>query len=55
MSYVYRITKSPEVGELVDSIEAVKKFARQNGCGRYHVDEIGADPFRVVTLPGAGV
>jgi hypothetical protein len=43
MTSVYRISRGSGVGELVDSIEAVEKFARENGNGRYHVDEISSD------------
>jgi hypothetical protein len=45
MSRVYRVTKGQDVGEVVDSIRAVEAFARDNGPGRYHVDEHSADPF----------
>ena len=48
MSQVYRVTKSPEIGRLVDSIPATETFARENGPGRYHVDEHASDP-----LPGS--
>jgi hypothetical protein len=43
MHHVYRVTKSPEVGDLVDSIPAAETFARENGPGRYHVDEHATD------------
>jgi hypothetical protein len=45
MSHVYRVSKSPDVGEVVDSIPAVEAFAREHGPGRYHVDEHASDPF----------
>jgi hypothetical protein len=45
MSTVYRITKKPEVGQLVDSTEALERFARENGPGFYHVDEHSLEPF----------
>jgi len=45
MTHVYRITKGPNVGELVDSIESVEAFARQHGPDRYDVDEHSLDPF----------
>jgi hypothetical protein len=48
MSFVYRVTKSPRVGEVVDSISAVEAFGRDHGPGRYHVDEHAAE-----SLPGS--
>jgi hypothetical protein len=48
MSRVYRVSKSPEVGEVVDSVQSAEAFARENGPGRYHVDEHAAD-----YLPGS--
>jgi len=45
MPHIHRITKSPEVGEIVDSIEALTSFAREHGPGRYEVDEHFLDPF----------
>jgi hypothetical protein len=50
MPHIYRITKSPEVGDLVDSVDALKSFARDHGPGRYDVDEHSLDP-----LPGTKV
>ena len=50
MPHVYRITKSPEVGDIVDSIDALKSFAKEHGQGRYDVDEHSTDPF-----PGTNV
>jgi hypothetical protein len=44
MSRVYRISKGPNFGEIVDSLEDLEECARQNGHGRYHVDEISSDP-----------
>jgi hypothetical protein len=44
MGRVYRISKGQDVGELVDSVEAIEHFARQHGPGRYHVNEISSDP-----------
>jgi hypothetical protein len=44
MPHVYRISKGMDVGELVDSVEAIEDFARQHGPGKYHVDEISTDP-----------
>jgi hypothetical protein len=45
MTHVYRITKSPDVGTLVDSEEDLEAFARDHGPGPYHVDEHSLDPF----------
>jgi hypothetical protein len=45
MTHVHRITKSPDVGEVVDSVEELKLFARENGPGRYDVDEHSLDHF----------
>jgi hypothetical protein len=45
MPHIYRITKSPEVGDVVDSVDALKSFAREHGSGRYVVDEHSFDPF----------
>jgi hypothetical protein len=44
MTHVYRISKGPDVGDILDSIESLELFARDHGPGRYHVDEIIADP-----------
>jgi hypothetical protein len=44
MPHIYRITKSLEVGELIDSVDALKSFARQHGPGGYDVDEHSLDP-----------
>jgi hypothetical protein len=41
---VYRITKSPAVGDLLDSVEAVEAYVGENGLGRYAIDEHAADP-----------
>jgi hypothetical protein len=41
MPHVDRVTRSPEVGELVDSIEKVESFARDHGPGRYQVEVFG--------------
>jgi hypothetical protein len=46
MPHIYRITKSPEVGDIVDSVNAFKSFARDNSPGLYTVDEHSLDPFR---------
>ncbi len=45
MTSAYRITKSPQLGDVVDSTEALEAFARAHGPGRYHVDEHSLDPF----------
>jgi hypothetical protein len=45
MPHIYRINKSPEVGDIVDSVEALKSFVREHGPGRYNVDEHSSDPF----------
>jgi hypothetical protein len=45
MTTVYRITESPQVGDVVDSTEALEAFARAHGPGRYHVDEHSLEPF----------
>jgi hypothetical protein len=45
MAHFYRILKSPDNGEIVDSIRALEAFARKHGPGRYHVDEYSLDPF----------
>jgi hypothetical protein len=42
---IYRVTKNPDVSQLVDSIEAVDAFSRQHGPGRYDVDEHSLHPF----------
>jgi hypothetical protein len=46
MSRAYRISDGPNFGEIVESVKDLEEFARQNGKGRYLVDEISADPFR---------
>jgi hypothetical protein len=40
-----RISKGPDVGDLVDSVESVEAFAREHGLSRYDVDENSLDPF----------
>jgi hypothetical protein len=45
MPHIYRITKSPEVGEIVGSVDALKSFAKEHGSGRYEVDEHSLEPF----------
>jgi hypothetical protein len=50
MPHTYRITKSPEVGDLVDSVDSLNSFAREHGPGRYDVDEHSLDPFSGTTV-----
>jgi hypothetical protein len=50
MPHIYRITRSPEVGDIVDSVDALASFAKEHGPGRYDVDEHCLDPF-----PGTNV
>jgi hypothetical protein len=45
MTHVYRISKGPNVGDILDSIESLEAFARDHGPGRYHVDEHSLNPF----------
>jgi hypothetical protein len=45
MTHVYRISKGPDVGDVLDSVEALEAFARSYGKGRYDVDEHSLDPF----------
>jgi hypothetical protein len=45
MPHIYRITKTPEVGDFIDSLDAVMSIAREHGPGRYDVDEHSLDPF----------
>ncbi len=45
MTHVYRISKGPDVGDILDSIESLEAFARNHGPGRYDVDEHSLDPF----------
>jgi hypothetical protein len=50
MPHVYRITKSPDLGDIVQSVDDLRAFAREHGPGRYNVDEHSLDPF-----PGTNV
>jgi hypothetical protein len=45
MPHIYRVTKSPEIGDIVDSVDALESFARERGPGRYDIDEHSLDPF----------
>jgi hypothetical protein len=45
MTYVYCISKGPDVGDVLDSIESLEAFAHKHGPGRYHVDEHSLEPF----------
>jgi hypothetical protein len=45
MPHIYRNTKGPYVGDLVDSTEALDAFTREHGPGRYQVDEHSLDAF----------
>jgi hypothetical protein len=50
ITHVYRISKGRDVGDILDSVEALETFARSHGKGRYDVDEHFLDPF-----PGTNV
>jgi hypothetical protein len=39
MPHVYSISKGPDVGDMLDSIELLWAFARDHGPGRYDVDD----------------
>ncbi len=45
MTHVYRITKGPDVGDIVDSAEAFSSSTGDHGPDRYDVDEHAFDPF----------
>jgi hypothetical protein len=45
MTQVYRISNGHDFGEIFDSVDALQKFARGHGPGRYDVDEHSLDPF----------
>jgi hypothetical protein len=45
MTHVYRISKGPDVGDILDSIESLELFARDHGPGRYHVNDHSLDAF----------
>jgi hypothetical protein len=46
MTAVYRISKSPDIGEILDSVEALQAFARDYTPGRHDVNEHSLDQFR---------
>jgi hypothetical protein len=46
MTHDFRISNAPDVGDILDSVEALTAFARDHGPGRYDVDEHSLDPFR---------
>jgi len=43
MTRVYRISKGTDVGDTIDSIDAIAGFTRAHGPSRYRVDEISRD------------
>jgi hypothetical protein len=45
MARVYRISKSPNVDDILESVESPEKSARHHGPGRYDVDEHSLGPF----------
>jgi hypothetical protein len=45
MTHVFRISKGPDVGDVVDSVEDIEALARDHGPSRYYVDEHSHDPF----------
>jgi hypothetical protein len=45
MTHIYRISKGPDIGDILDSIESLEAFARNHRPGRYDVDEHSLDPF----------
>jgi len=45
MTRCFRISKGPDVGDILDSIVAPRTFARDHGPGLYDVDEHSLDPF----------
>jgi hypothetical protein len=40
----FRVSKGPEVADILNSIESFEAFARSHGPGRYQVDEHSLDP-----------
>jgi hypothetical protein len=56
MTHVYRISKGPDIGDILDSIESLETFARDDGPGRCDVDRHSLDVSRSgQTLSGWGV
>ena len=51
MTRVFRISKSPDVGDILGSVDAVAAFARDHGPGRYDVHEYSLDPFPGTKVP----
>jgi len=45
MSRCFRISKGPDDGDILDSIEALPAFAKEHGPGRYGVDVHSLDAF----------
>ena len=45
MIHRFRISRGPDVGELVDTIQDAEAIARDHGPGRYDVDEHSVDQF----------
>jgi len=45
MTRCFRISKGPDVGDILDSIEALTAFAREHGPGIYYVDVHSLEPF----------
>jgi hypothetical protein len=45
MPHIFRVTESPEIGDIVDSVDALMSFVREHGPGRYEVDEHSLDQF----------
>jgi hypothetical protein len=55
MTRLIRITKGPDVGDILDSIESREAFARSHSPGSYQVDEHSHDPLPGPTSrPGRG-
>jgi hypothetical protein len=45
MTRVFRISRAPDVGDILDPVETLEAFSRDHGPGRYDVDEHSLDPF----------
>lgn len=52
---MYRISKNPDVGQLVDTEQALEEFARENAPGRYRVDLHSLEPFEGSNAKARGV